>query len=473
MKRRAKIIATLGPASDDPEVLKEMIAAGVNVVRLNLSHGTHSEHQARIDRVRHCSEIIGEDVGILADLQGPKIRIDRFKQGEIKLEVGGRFVLDTSLDADAGDEHHVGVTYKKLAKDVAPGDLLLLDDGQIQLEVTDVQGTRVVCKVTVGGTLSNNKGINRYGGGLSAAALTKKDKEDIVFAADAGVDFLAVSFPRHAEDMRQARKLFEKAGGDGALIAKIERAEAVDNITAIMAESEAVMVARGDLGIEIGDAELPAVQKRIIKLSRTMGCVSITATQMMDSMAHSPIPTRAEVLDVANAVLDGTDAVMLSQETAVGEYPVETVKAMDRVCLGAEKGHTTRVARLHDVERFDKADEAIAMSAMYLARHYHVRAIVAITESGSTTLGMSRVRSGIPIYALTRHERTRRRVTLYRGVYPLAFDILEIDPANVEQVMTQRLREHNVIEKGDQVVFTRGDESGIAGGTNTLKIVTA
>jgi pyruvate kinase len=470
-RRRTKIVATMGPATADPVVLERIIEAGADVLRLNFSHGTREDKLSLVGHVRAISRKLSRDVALLGDLQGPKIRVERFRNGRIRLTPGAEFALDASLGPDDGDERAVGVTYKSLPRDVSAGDVLLLADGAIVLQVVRVNGPRIECRVEIGGALSDGKGINRQGGGLSAQALTDKDRADIVTAAEIGVDYLAVSFPRDAEDVEEARRLLRAAGGRGLLVAKIERAEAVRNFDAILAASDVIMVARGDLGVEIGYAELPGVQKDLIKRSRDANRVVITATQMMESMIHSPMPTRAEVSDVANAVMDGTDAVMLSGETAVGEYAVEAVQAMADTCIGAEKHRVTQVSRHRIDVRFHRVDEAIAMASTYIANHLDVRAIVALTESGSTALWMSRIRSGIPIFALTRHEETRRRVKLYRGVYPVPFDVVHTDPAQVVERILQTMVERRVVSPGDKVIFTQGEQSGVAGGTNALKIV--
>ncbi len=473
MIRRTKIVATLGPVTDDPNTLRDILQAGVDVARINFSHGGPDDHRKRVRQLREVAATLGKSVGLLGDLQGPKIRIDRFRDGPVELEEGQTFTLDAALGRDDGDRHQVGIAYKQLPADVKPGDVLLLDDGLISLLVEAVQGSAVVCKVQLGGELSNNKGINRKGGGLSAEALTEKDFEDIELAAQLDVDYLAVSFPRDAADVQEARARFEKAGGIGGIVAKIERAEAVDNLEEIMAVSDAVMVARGDLGVEIGDAELPAVQKRIIHLARDRNRVVITATQMMESMITSPVPTRAEVLDVANAMMDGTDAVMLSAETAAGKYPVKVVEAMARICLGAEKQRETMVSKHRIDARFQRVDEAIAMAAMYTANHLPTRAIIALTESGSTALWMSRIRSGIPVYAFTRHEKTRRRVTLYRGVYPVSFDVVSVERDAMVDAAADRLLEAGKVQSGDVIIVTLGDSRGVSGGTNMMKIIRA
>lgn len=472
MLRRTKIVATLGPATDDPKIIDELIAAGVDVVRLNMSHGSHEEHEQRAEWVRNRARACGRQVGVLADMQGPKIRIARFRDGPITLTVGDRFTLDTALGTHEGDQARVGVTYPTLHAEVSRGDTLLLDDGSVVLWVDEVDGTQVHCKVTVGGALSNNKGVNKQGGGLAAGALTDKDREDIAFAARIQADYIAVSFVRTADDVREARQLLRDAGGSGGIVAKIERAEALECIGEIIENSDVIMVARGDLGVEIGDAELPAVQKRLIREARARNCVVITATQMMQSMIHNPQPTRAEVFDVANAVIDGTDAVMLSGETAAGDYPVAVVAAMDRICKEAEKQTETRTSdhRLHSV--FGLVDEAIAMATMYTANHLGVAAIAALTESGSTPKWMSRISSGIPIYALTPHVATRRKVTLFRGVYPVSFDLNGVDDtqqANIEII--EEMQRRGAVRDDDLVVITKGDLTGVSGGTNVLKIV--
>jgi pyruvate kinase len=470
--RRTKIIATLGPATDKPGVLAELIEAGMDVVRINCSHGSWQDRGRQIRAVREAAAAAGKHVAIIGDLQGPKIRINRFRGGPVTLTEGQRFVLDTAMDPAAGTAEGVGVAYERLPQDVKAGDSLLLDDGNIVMAVDRVEGTRIVCTVVAGGELSDNKGINRQGGGLSAAALTAKDKEDIRCAADAGVDWLAVSFVRSAADMDEARMLMRQAGGEAHLIAKIERAEAVANLEQIIDASDAVMVARGDLGVETGYAGLTGLQKKILRVTRARHKVAITATQMMESMVHSRVPTRAEVSDVANAVMDGTDAVMLSAETAVGEYPVRAVAAMAEVCVGAETYQfSSGRPRDRADDQFESVNEAIAMAVMYTANHLRPQAIAALTESGSTTLWMSRVRTDIPIFAFTRHEATCRRVQLYRGVYPIGFDVSRAEPTVVNQDLIEVLRERGHAEEGDLVIITKGELTGVQGGTNSMKIL--
>lgn len=454
--------------------MQRILKAGVNLVRINTSHSNAEEHAKRIQLVREVSSELGKEIGLLLDLQGPKIRIAKFKAGEVDLTVGQSFVLDASLDENAGDDTQVGIDYKALPRDVAPGDNLLLDDGRIIFEVVSTQETRIECVVTVGGILSNNKGINKQGGGLSAKALTEKDKKYIQFAADAGVDYVAVSFPRHAEDIEEAKALLQAAGSPAGIVAKIERREAIEeaDLDAIIQASDAVMVARGDLGVEIGFAELPGVQKHIIDRARLLDKAVITATQMMESMIENAIPTRAEVSDVANAVLDGTDAVMLSAETATGQYPVKVVEAMAQICLAAEK-QRIRVARNPRLDgEFKRIDEAIAMATMFTANHMEVKAIVALTETGSTPLWMSRIRSGIPIYGVSRHQNTRGKMTLYRGVYPIDFDITKYERWEVIKAVLNEMIRQNIVNEGDLVVVTRGDVAGVGGRANALKIVT-
>jgi len=452
-------------------MMDKIIEAGVDVVRINFSHGSAEEHIERAERVRNRARAHGRQVGVLCDLQGPKIRIDRFKEGKITLVEGDTFCLDAACPSDAGDQERVGIAYKELPDDVSRGDTLLLDDGRLVLWVDQVEGPRIICRVVVGGVLSDRKGINRQGGGLSAPALTDKDREDIKTAAKMEADYLAVSFPRTAADVNETRDLFRAAGGNGAIVAKIERAEALDVVEEIIAASDAIMIARGDLGVEIGDAALPPVQKQLIRQARSMNRVVITATQMMESMIENQIPTRAEVFDVANAVLDGTDVVMLSAETATGKYPDKAIGAMHRICLEAEKQRLAMVSdhRIHS--EFTHIDEAIAMAAMYSANHLKVKAIAALTESGSTTLWMSRISSGIPIYAMTRHVATRRKVTLYRGVYPVSFDVTTTDHAELNREAIDELRRRGAVRDGDLVIITKGDLMGVHGGTNAMKIV--
>ncbi len=469
--RRTKIIATLGPATDKPGMLEKLFNAGTDVFRMNYSHQTHKHHEKRANEIRELSVKYKRAVGIIADLQGPKIRIEHFNNGKVQLREGNTFTIDTDLEPNAGDEKHVGVSYKDLPRDVRAGDTLLIDDGRIVLYVKDVHGHEVDCEVVAGGELTDSKGINLQGGGLSANALTEKDKIDLEHAVKVGADFIAISFPRGADDILQARKMLEDAESHAKIIAKIERAEALNDIEAIINVSDAIMIARGDLGVEIGDAGLPPVQKQLIKMARDMDRAVITATQMMESMIDHQMPTRAEVFDVANAVLDGTDAVMLSGETSIGNYPDKAVRSMSKICEEAEKQRAIRVSDHRINQRFEEIDEAIAMATMYSANHIGAKAIAALTETGSTCVWMSRISSGIPIFAFTRHAETRRRVTLYRGVYPMKFDITHTDPLEANKEIIDELIERNVVQEGDYVVITKGDLRGKRGGTNNMKII--
>ncbi|PWG61289.1 pyruvate kinase [Spiribacter halobius] len=473
--RQTKIVATLGPATSDRQSLAAIIAAGVNVVRMNLSHGDHDEHRTRVSVLREAAGAADRVVGVLCDLQGPKIRIERFQGGTVNLDNGQAFFLDPSHPADAGTAEGVGVAYQGLPDDVAPDDILLLADGLIRLRVERIEGKRIHTRVETGGELSDRKGINRLGGGLSVRALTDKDRADIRLAAELEADYLAVSFPRDAADIEEARELLRAAGGHAGIVAKIERHEAVAALPEIMEAADAVMIARGDLAVEIGDAELPGVQKRIMRLARERDCVVITATQMMQSMVDNPMPTRAEVLDVANAVLDGTDAVMLSEETAVGHYPAETVAAMARVCVGAEAYADETRPTIPSLQepRFQRIDETIAKTAIAAANSLGVAAIAAMTESGATVMWMSRIGTDIPVYALSEQPRTRTKVTLYRGVHPISFDPTMRDHDTVTQEAIAELTRRGAVHDGDLVLITKGDLAGVRGGTNEMKIVRA
>lgn len=471
--RRTKIVCTMGPATDRDNNLEKIIAAGANVVRMNFSHGTPDDHIERAERVRSISKKLGKTVAILGDLQGPKIRVSTFKDGKIFLNVGDKFILDAELPKGEGNQEAVGLDYKTLPQDVVPGDILLLDDGRVQLKVLSTDGAKVFTEVTVGGPLSNNKGINKLGGGLSADALTEKDKADIITAARIGVDYLAVSFPRSSADLNYARELAKQAGLDAKIVAKVERAETVVDEAAmddIILASDVIMVARGDLGVEIGDPELVGVQKKLIRRSRQLNRAVITATQMMESMISNPMPTRAEVMDVANAVLDGTDAVMLSAETAAGQYPAETVATMARVCLGAEKMPSINVSK-HRLDReFRDIEESVAMSAMYAANHLNgIAAIITLSHSGRTPLLMSRISSGLPIFALSRVQETLNRCALYRGVTPVHFDGESRSSAGAKAAINL-LKEKGYLVSGDVVLLTQGDES--EGTTNVCRTLT-
>ncbi len=471
LMRRTKIIATLGPATDQPDMLEKLLDAGVDVFRLNYSHQTHVEHERRMKEIRKLSLKKKHAVAVIADLQGPKIRIERFLEGKVILREGARFKIDTQLASDAGDETQVGISYKELPNDVKPDNYLLIDDGRIVLHVKSVGKHVIDCEVVTGGELSNNKGINLQGGGLSASALTAKDAADLKHAASIKVDYVAISFPSDADDIHAARKLMDDCKCGARIIAKIERTEALNNIEEIIEASDVIMIARGDLGVEIGDAALPPVQKSLIKMARDMDRAVITATQMMESMIMNKIPTRAEVFDVANAVIDGTDAVMLSGETSIGNYPHKAVEAMSRICEEAEKQRSVRVSDHRINQRFDSIPEAIAMSSMYSANHIGAKAICTLTETGGTSLWMSRISSGIPIFAFTRHTSTRRRVALYRGVYPIKFDITHTDPLEANKEMIDILVSFGAVKDGDFVIITKGDLRGRRGGTNNMKII--
>ncbi|PHQ74056.1 MAG: pyruvate kinase [Shewanella sp.] len=476
MFRRTKIVTTLGPATDRDDNLRRIIKAGANVVRLNFSHGSAEDHIKRAKDTRRIAAELGVHVAVLGDLQGPKIRVSTFKDNKkVQLDLGQSFVLDAVLPKGEGDENHVGIDYKELPNDVSIGDILMLDDGRVQLRVERIDGNKVHTIVTVAGPLSNNKGINKQGGGLSAAALTEKDKRDIITAAEIQVDYLAVSFPRTGADLDYARELALKAGCKALIVSKVERAEAVATDEAmddVIRASDIVMVARGDLGVEIGDPALVAVQKKLISRARQLNKSVITATQMMESMITSPMPTRAEVMDVANAVLDGTDAVMLSAETAAGDFPEETVKAMSEVCLGAELHPSVQVSKHRLDQSFDSIEETIALSTMYAANHLKgIKAIVALTESGATPQLMSRISSALPIFALSRHEVTLAKMAVYRGVQAVHFDSSNLSPEDVAPKALETLTAAGYLKSGDMVLMTKGDSMETIGGTNTCKVL--
>jgi len=475
LARRTKILATLGPATDKEGVLESILSAGVNVVRINFSHGSEEEHLGRVSAVRHWAKDNDTYIGVLMDLQGPKIRIASFKDGiKIQLNNGDTFTLDADLDENFGDQNSVGIAYKTLPQEVKPGNILLLDDGKIVLEVVNIEGNKIITTVTQAGVLSDKKGINLRGGGLSADALTEKDKKDILIAAKANADYVALSFPVHGDDVRETKELLKQAGCTAGVISKIERAESLveEVILDIIEESAGIMVARGDLGVEIGDPQLPAEQKRLIKLARSNDRIVITATQMLESMITNPIPTRAEVFDVANAVLDGTDAVMLSAETAAGDFPENAVRTMHDVCLEAEKNPIAKVShhRLH--EHFKYVDETIAMSTMYAANHLGVKVVASLTETGKSAMWMSRMSSNISIFAMSDNLQTLRKVTLYRGVYPCGIDKNSAsDWSQVNEVVIDTLIKNEVVEEGDLVVLTKGMYKDKSGGTNMMKIL--
>jgi pyruvate kinase len=468
MSRATKIVATLGPACSEPDVLARMLAAGVDVVRLNFSHGTSSDHVDRARNVRLAAQRLGREVAIMADLQGPKIRIGKFRDGRVTLKAGQTFVLDA--ECELGDETRAGLDYKELPRDVGPGAVLLLDDGLIRLLVDRVEGPRIFTRVELGGVLSNNKGINRQGGGLTAPALTAKDMEDMKTAIAIEADYVAVSFPKSREDMYMARQLVRAAGGTAQLIAKIERAEAIGALDEIIEASDGIMVARGDLAVEVGNAAVPGLQKRMIRMARDRNRLTITATQMMESMIQNPVPTRAEVSDVANAVLDGTDAVMLSAETATGKYPVETVETMSQICIESEKSDPIELDRDFLNRTFTRIDQSVAMATLFTAFHLGVKAIVALTQSGSTALWMSRHNAGCPIYALTPEVASQRKLALYRNVRPMYLQ-QHGDRDGVLLAAETLLLDSGHVQKGDLIVITIGEPMGKSGGTNSMKVL--
>ena len=476
MPRHAtRIVATLGPASSSLEILAAMIQAGVNVVRLNFSHGSAQDHIDRANLVREASKLVGREVAIMADLQGPKVRVGKFAAGKIQLQMGQSFVLDASR-TELGDEQGVGLDYKELPRDVKKGDVLLLNDGLIVMTVEKVVGEQVHTTVTIGGELSNNKGINKKGGGLTAPALTAKDMDDIKTAMSFQADYLAVSFAKSATDMEMARQLANVAGSQWGhkpgLIAKIERAEAIPRLEEILLASDGIMVARGDLAVEVGNAAVPALQKRMIKMARKLDKVVITATQMMESMITNPVPTRAEVSDVANAVLDGTDAVMLSAETAAGAYPLETVQEMSQICSAAEAAEVLEFDNNFADLQLERIDQSIAIGALFTAYHLGAKAIVALTDSGSTPLWMSRYRINTPIYALTPKLATQRKMALYRNVRPLLMGLHSDRDATLAEA-AQQLIARDIMKPGDVYAITCGEPMGEPGGTNMLKICRA
>ncbi|WP_255987350.1 pyruvate kinase [Chitinolyticbacter albus] len=470
MLRSTKIVATLGPATSDAATLERLLAAGVNMVRLNFSHGTAQDHIDRAALVRELAAKSLRPVAVLVDLQGPKIRVGKFEKNKIELKNGDKFILDANCTM--GNQERVGLDYKELPNDVDTGAILLLDDGRLVFEVTEVLGSEIHVVVKVGGILSNNKGINQQGGGLTAPALTAKDMEDIKTAAKLHADYVAVSFPKSGADMYMARTLLRAAGSKALLIAKIERTEAVANLEEILDASDGIMVARGDLAVEVGDAAVPALQKKMIKAAGRKNKLTITATQMMESMITSPVPTRAEVSDVANAVLDGTDAVMLSAESASGKFPIETVEAMVRVCLEAEKSVDSKVSdEVLAQGDFHRIDQSISMAALFAATHLKVRAIAALTQSGSSALWISRFVSGVPVYALTPEADTYNRLALFRDVYPVMLAHENADRENLLVRAEVEMLRLGIVQNGDVVIFTYGDVVGMGGGTNSLKIV--
>jgi len=474
MPRRTKIVATLGPASNDEKTIRQLIEAGVNVFRLNFSHGSAEEHTLRAETIRAVADELKTPVGILCDMQGPKIRIGCFTNDiKISLANGDMFRLDSKIGLYEGNQDGVFID-SELLNDIGVDDILLLDDGRLTFTVESRNNHSVTCRVTQGGPLSSKKGVNKFGGGLSAPALTEKDKADIKTAAALNTDYLAISFVRSYEDIEETRALLAVENSGAHIIAKVERAEAITEefLPGIIESADGVMVARGDLGVEIGDANLVAVQKQLIEAANNANKVVITATQMMESMITAPTPTRAEVFDVANAVLDGTDAVMLSAETAAGEYPVETVKAMARVIEGAERHPLVQRSKHRIDQSFARIDESLALAAMYVANHLEgVKAVICMTETGFAPLIMSRITSSLPIYAMAEKQGTCEITALYKGVIPVPFPASTMDPKQVNHLAVETLREHKVVVDGDLVLITKGDFVNVQGGTNTLKVV--
>jgi pyruvate kinase len=470
-RRRTKIIATLGPGTDDPNVMDGLIRAGVDVFRVNMSHGDAADHEKRARMVRTSARKLRWQVALLVDLQGPKIRVELFENGAVELTSGDHFTLDAETPSLPGDQRRVGVSYQGLPNDVEPGDVLLLDDGLISMQVQSVNGGQIHCLVENGGTLKDRKGLNMQGGGLSISGLAEHDLPHIELAAKMGADYVAVSFVSSAEDIVRARGLLREAGSKAALVAKIERMEAIENLAEICDATDVVMVARGDLGVEIGDEELPGLQKRIIRTAMKHNRIVATATQMMQSMITNPIPTRAEVLDVANAVLDGTDAVMLSAETAVGNHPVKVIEAMNRICLGAERHFEAEGDITQLNVRFERIDQAIALAAMFMATNVSVQAIVALTESGSTAQWLSRVQSSVPIYAFSTNEASRRKMAMFRDVFPVKQESASEDADEVVAEALRTLLAHGAVSADDRVIVTMGDQMCKSGGTNTLRFI--
>ena len=470
-QRRTKIIATVGPSTSGLEAIESLIQAGVDLVRINFSHGTHDQNKAIINLVRKTARKFGRIIGILVDVQGPKIRVSRFKESEIYLNTGDKFILDANLDKDSGTNKSVGIDYKELPDDVDSGDTLLLDDGRIVLSVDKVLEKKIYCTVETGGKLSKHKGINKIGGGLSTRALTEKDVEDIKFATTMNVDYVAISFPRNKEDILEAKTVINVCGGSVGVVAKIERTEALVNIDEILRVSDGVMVARGDLAVEIGEVEVPLAQKLIINRARELGKPVIVATQMMESMSYSKMPTRAEVSDVANAVFEHTDAVMLSAETATGIHPISVIQKISRVCITAEKNPSTQQSHHRLKSKFRYTDEAIAMASMYTANHVDTSAIISLTESGSTPLVMSRIKTNIPVYAMSRFRKTLNTMSLYRGVYPIYFNHNYQSGTQLNTRIIDTLRKYRIFSNNDKIILTKGDSQEKMGRTNTMKIL--
>jgi len=467
MKFQTKIVCTMGPACAGQEILASMIRAGMRVARLNFSHGSHSDHREQFRRIRAAAEEAGVHVAIMADLQGPKIRIGELAHPEITLDTGSTLTITTK--PVVGNGQCVSTDYPEFANDVKTGDRILIDDGTIELKADSVDADQVHCTVVVGGLLKPRKGVNLPGVPLSTPSLTAKDRDDLDFAVELGVDLVAVSFVRHPDDIRQVKRILHGTGIQ--VVAKIERPEALDRIPVIVKAADGVMVARGDLGIEIPLEQVPVWQKRILAKASELGRFSITATQMLDSMIHAPVPTRAEVSDIANAILDGTDAVMLSGETAVGSYPVESVLTMGRVAGEIERIEPAVSSK--DLDRnmgYRDTDGAVAASAALMSAMVQARCIVAFTESGYTALLISRLRPTVPVVGFTPHIQVARQMAVYRGVVPRV-----LDPSGstdrLFQLVKEELKRNGDAEIGDRVVVTLGLPFGEAGTTNLVHVL--
>ena len=476
MHRQTKIVTTLGPATDRPNVLESMVKNGMNVARLNFSHGTAEEHIARAESVRLLARKHNVHIAILCDLQGPKIRISTFRDKSIELKNGKLFTFDSKMIDGEGTVDAVGLDFPEIIKDCKEQDVLVLDDGRIRLRVEKKEPNRLVTRVITGGVLSDRKGINLLGGGLNAAALTDKDKKDIATAAVIDCDYLALSFAKNADDVHELRALAGNHNFYPQILAKIERTEAVaskERMDEIIIASDAIMVARGDLGVELGDAQLVGVQKQLIRRSVLLNRTVITATQMMESMIDSTVPTRAEVFDVANAVIDGTDAVMLSAETAAGKYPAKVVQVMDDVCSGAEQQvEPSKAIHLISDKYFTSVDESIAYASLHTALQLKkVKLIVSFTESGNTALWISRVRANVPILGVSRWPKTLSKMALWRGVTPVLFDITSVSLEDVPQEVKKLALSFMKLEVGDRVICTRGSRAGVKSGTDRLQII--
>ncbi len=466
LKRRTKIVATIGPATQSEEIITDLIKAGVTTFRLNFSHGDHKDHQERIKTIRKVSENLDLDIGILQDLQGPKIRLGRFKDGPVKVNKGDKFSL-TSNEVEC-TKNIANVTYNKLAQEVTKGKRILLDDGKIEMivENVDIGNNLLECKVTVGGVLSNNKGVNFPDVQLSVKALTDKDIEDLEFGLTAGVDWIALSFVRNPSDINEIKNLINKNGHSIPVVAKIEKFEAIDQIDSILPLCDGVMVARGDLGVEMPAEEVPLLQKELIRKANTLGIPIITATQMLDSMASNPRPTRAEVSDVANAILDGTDAVMLSNETAVGDYPVEAVETMATIARRIERDYPLKAIESHLPSTIPNA---ISAAVSNIARQLDAGAIIPLTKSGSTARNVSKFRPPTPILATTTERSVARRLQLVWGVTPLLVNN-DDRTAKTFSIAMQIAQELGILKQGDLVVQTAGTLTGISGSTDLIKV---